>query len=94
MPGLSQRMAQMAESQDLIPWVNFMEGKVSKEWLLLQRDSLACSPSRLSLAEWSKRLISQILQITHAQWIYRNASLHDAVTGHLASKTQGDSPRN
>lgn len=30
-------------------------------------------------------MISQILQISHAQWIYRNASLHDTQVGHLAA---------
>ena len=32
----------------------------------------------------------QILHITHTQWIYRNASLHDITTGHLARKRRSE----
>ena len=85
MPGLSPSMKRVAASQDLIPWKDFMEGKISREWFLLQSPSLSCSPSRLNIADWSKRVISQILQMSHAQCIYRNASLHDGRVGHLAT---------
>ncbi len=61
-----------------------MEGKISKEWFSLQHLSLVCSPSCLTIVDWSKRLISQVLQITHAQWIFRNVSLHDHQHGYLA----------
>ena len=84
MPGLSIDMRRVAASQDLIPWKDFMEGKLSKEWFTLQRLSLACSSSRLTIADWSKRLISQVLQVSHAQWIFRNVSLHDHQRGYLA----------
>ena len=86
MPFLSQEMARVAVSQDLIPWTSFMEGKLSKELLLLQRQSLAWSPSRLTIVDWAKKLISQILQISHAQCIYQNVSLHDASVGYLQTK--------
>ena len=63
-----------------------MEGKLSVEIAKLQRRSLASSPSRLTIADWTKRLISQLLQISHAQWVFRNVSLHDARTGHIRVK--------
>ena len=34
-------------------------------------------------ADWGKLLISQILQMSHAQWVFRNVSLHDAQEGYL-----------
>ena len=83
MPGMSADMRRVARSQDLISWKAFMEGKLSKEWFSLQRLSLVCSPSKLTIADWAKRLISQILQVLHAQWIFRNVSLHDAHRGYL-----------
>jgi hypothetical protein len=83
---LSPEMSRVAASQDLIPWKDFMEGKLSKEIFNLQRLSLACSPSRLSIVDWAKRLISQVLQISHAQWIFRNVSLHDNKTGYLCNE--------
>ena len=82
-PYLSSEMQRVAQSQDLIPWTCFMEGKLSQEIFLLQKHSLSSSPSRLTIADWSKKLISQILQISHAQWIFRNVSMHDSVTGYL-----------
>ena len=85
-PYLSPAMQKVAHSQDSIPWTSFMEGKLSKEIFHLQQHTLSSLPSRLTIADWSKRLISQILQILHAQWIFRNVSLHDAVQGYLRVK--------
>ena len=81
--GLSADMKQVAASQDLIPWSSFMEGKISTEILTLQNTVLGCSPSKLTIASWGKQLISQILQISHAQWVFRNVSLHDKAAGYL-----------
>jgi hypothetical protein len=89
-PYLSPEMKRVAASQDLIPWTCFMEGKLSHEIFTLQRHSLACSPSRLTISDWAKKLISQILQISHAQWVFRNVSLHDARTGYLRVKKRQD----
>ena len=50
-------MKQVAASQDLIPWVSFIEGKLSKEILRLQRRTLASSPSQMTINDWSSRLI-------------------------------------
>ena len=61
-----------------------MEGKLSKECFTLQRLSLACSPSHLTITDRSKRLISQVLQVSHAQWIFRNVSLNNHHRGYLA----------
>ena len=85
-PLLSPAMKRVAASQDLIPWVSFMEGKLSKEILHLQRRTLALSPSRMTINDWSSRLISKILHISHAQWVFRNVSLHDAREGYLHDK--------
>ena len=63
-----------------------MEGKLSKEIFLLQKHTLSCSPSRLSIADWSKKLVSQILQISHAQCIFSNVLLHDTAEGYLRVK--------
>ena len=52
----------------------------------MQRHQLMSSPSRLTIVDWGKQLISQILQISHAQWVFRNVSLHDAQDGYLRVK--------
>jgi len=85
-PHLSPEMRRVAASQDLIPWTSFMEGKLSKEIFRLQGSQLMSSPSRLTIVDWGKQLISQILQISHAQWVFRNVSLYDAHNGYLRVK--------
>ena len=78
-PNLSPEMQRVAASQDLIPWRAFMEGKLSsKEIFVVQWHTLINSPSCLTIADWGKLLISQILQMSHAQWVFRNVSLHNA----------------
>ena len=60
-----------------------MEGKISTEILTLQNTILGCSPSKLTIASWGKQLISQLLQISYAQWVFCNVSLHDKEAGYL-----------
>ena len=40
----------------------------------------------LTIVDWGKQLISQILQMSHAQWVFRNVSLYDAHNGYLRVK--------
>jgi len=86
---LSPEMQRVAPSQDLIPWTSFMEGKLSKEIFLLQRHTPINSHSHLTIADWGKQLISQILHISHAQWVFCNISLHNAQEGCLRVKQLG-----
>ena len=58
-------------------------GEILTEILTLQNTVLGCSPSILTIASWGKQLISQILQISHAQWVFCNVSLHDKAAGYL-----------
>ena len=81
-PQMSVEMTTVARSQDLIPWTSFMEG-ICQLRFFLQNCSLACSPSCLTTLSWSKKLISLILHITHAQWIFRNLSLHHNTIGYI-----------
>ena len=79
----SREMMNVATALDAIGWVNFMEGKLPKALFSMQASALACSPSRLSIVDWSKQLVSRILHISHAQWIFRNFTLHDKAQGYL-----------
>ncbi len=82
-PFLSPALRQVAIAQDKIPWRCFMEGKICKELFNLQRRAITGSPSTLTFAAWSKKLLDQILHISHSQWIFRNVSLHDRQHGYL-----------
>ena len=44
------------------------------------------SSSYLNGEDWTKQFISKILQITHAQWIFRNIALNDKTQGYLRNK--------
>ena len=64
-------------------WTSFMGGKLPAKMFCLKSCSLACSPSCLTTLAWSKKLISLILHITHAQWIFCNLSLHHNTIGYI-----------
>ena len=63
-----------------------MEGMVSKRLVEIQRDYLGCIGSRRCADKWIKGLITQLLQVTHSQWIYRNVVVHDSTTGTLIAE--------
>ena len=83
LPYLSPTMRDIFLVQDRIPWQAFMEGKVCREIFAHQALALQASHSKLSITSWAKKFLDQLLHITHAQWIYRNVSLHDKDTGYL-----------
>ena len=60
-----------------------MEGKISREILLLQESILASSPPPIYIAYWTKHFITHLLQIPHAQWVFCNVSLHKHTVGYL-----------
>ena len=63
-----------------------MEGMVSTHLVELQRDYLGCIGSRRCALKWISGLITQLLQVTHSQWLYRNVVVHDNTTGTLIAK--------
>jgi hypothetical protein len=73
----------LAEDQDEIGWINFMEGKISKHFFRIQQTFLAGSNSRINGRDWVTRFIREILTISHTQWLFRNITLHDKKQGYL-----------
>ena len=74
---MSARMLRAAQSQDLIGWREFMEGKISKEIAAIQCTHSAVPPCRMNGDDWMKHFISHVIHISHSQWIFRNTTLHD-----------------
>ena len=64
-----------------------MEGMLSKEILLLERDDVLDPYSKLSHSDWARTLVRKLIEATHGVWIYRNLTMHDKNSGLLA--TQG-----
>ncbi len=79
------RFQAFGQSQDVIGWRRFLEGMISKEIVVLQRQFYAVNGSRMSVDKWSSGLITQLLQITHGQWLYCNLMVHDTVSGTIAT---------
>ena len=63
-----------------------MEGMISKDIVLLQRDYLIIYGMKLPLRAWSRGLITKLLEVTHGQWIYRNLLVHDRTASILVTQ--------
>ncbi len=87
---MSSNSKALAESQDRIGWKNFTEGYISTHFYKIQTFHLTMSSSFLNRTDWTKQLITKILQITHSQWIYQNILLHDKRQGYLHNKRSAD----
>jgi len=73
-------LREYASAQDIIGWDNFVMGMVSHKLLPIKS-------AHFHTAEHDKiaGLITQLLQVTHTQWIYRCMLVHDRTTGVLIS---------
>ena len=63
-----------------------MEGMVSKELLALDPFDVIGPSCKISQVEWVHTLIRKLLEATHGVWIYRNITMHDKISGFLATK--------
>jgi ribonuclease HI len=78
----------LVQEQNTIGWRNFMEGRISKQFLRVQFCHLIHANSRITAESWTKTFISKILHITHSQWIFRNFMLHGKTNGLLRLQEQ------
>ncbi len=83
---MSHPMKVLAKSQDIIDYCNFMEGYISTHFHAIQNFHLAMSSSYLIGANWAKQFISNLLHVTHSQWIFHYISLHNKINGYLHTK--------
>ncbi len=70
-----------ATSQDIIGWDGFAMGMVSSKLLPLQSATMHNSKSSSNATRWISGFITQLLQVTHTQWIYCCVLVHDRTTG-------------
>ena len=78
-------MHELARSQDIIGWDLFMMGSLSTRMATVQSAHLLQHHNTRPASKWISGLITQLLQITHSQWIYRCVLVHDRTTGTLVS---------
>jgi hypothetical protein len=74
-----------AASQDVIGWDGYAMGMISNKLLPLQSAIGHDSKSSSNATCWISGFITQLLQVTHTQWIYRCVLVHDCATGTLIS---------
>jgi hypothetical protein len=78
--GGSSQILTAAASQDLIGWIEFLHGKVSKEIGCIQEVHCTLSPCRITGTDWMKLLVTHLIQISLSQWILRDFTLHNSNT--------------
>jgi hypothetical protein len=75
----------LARSQDVIGWDLYMMGMLSTQMAAVQSSYLLQHQSTRPVSTWLSGLITQLLQVTHCQWIYRCVVVHDRSTGTLVT---------
>jgi hypothetical protein len=76
----------LAQTQDLLGWDCFMEGQIPSILIKTIKPQLhQCSP-RKSIDKWGIKFIKSLINITHKQWIYRNADVHHVIDGLTSSQ--------
>ena len=78
--GKGDQFEKLARSIESIEWCRYMEGMVSIEIIGIQSDFIDFGRCYLSLDIWDKGLVMKLLEITHAQWLYKNVQAHAAVS--------------
>jgi hypothetical protein len=65
-----------------------MVGMVSLQFLSLDQSQLLALHSPHTPESWLSGLIVQLLEATHGQWIYRNLTVHDHISGLVVTKSK------
>ena len=71
--GTNRQYSKLSVSQDLIGWIRFMEGMISKEMLVIKQEYLDLRGARgtpKKTTSWAKSPIVCLIEITHDQWMY------------------------
>ncbi len=73
-PNSQYKMA--AIIHDKLGWDNFLEGQIAVMWVKNTVDNIRDRKLKQGSGKWARGLMSKLLQITHQQWMYRNATVH------------------
>ena len=65
-----------AIDQDNIGWHNFLEGRISNQWRIIQQQHMISISSRTAIHTWTGNFIANIFKLTHSAWIARRDILH------------------
>ncbi len=79
-----------AAAQDAIGWDNFVMGMTSHKLLAIQSAHFHTAGKSYLATRWITGLITQLLQVTHTQWIYCCMLVHDCTTGTMITAHKAD----
>eukprot|EP00956_Cyclotella_meneghiniana_P019227 scaffold32771_cov65-Cyclotella_meneghiniana.AAC.4 len=68
--------SKIAEDIDALGWECFLEGRIPQSLVDYQKLSLRQSDSFWKIRTWSSNCVQYLLNITHRQWLYRNARIY------------------
>jgi hypothetical protein len=66
----------IAKDFDALGWDCFLEGRIPQSLVDYQKLSLRLCESFWKIRTWSSNCVQYLLNITHRQWLYRNARLY------------------
>ncbi len=72
----------------MIGWVDLLHSKVSTKFRDLQHAHCIMAGTRISWDNWIIQFIWQLPNVSHAQWLYRNFTLHYHTKGFLCQLTE------
>ena len=87
---MSPAMAEVAAGFDIIGWTDVLHGRLPCALHKYQRTYCISVNSRMTGTDWMKAFAEKLLAISHAQWMYRNFSLHNRTTGYLRQSHQAE----
>ncbi len=75
----TSRYRMAARIHDMLGWDNFMEGRIAVIWVKHRSDDIRERKLKRGDCKWAKMLMIKLLQITHQQWMYWNATVHKKI---------------
>ena len=87
---MTEGVRRVVEDVFRIGWVEFLHGKIPTSLTEWNGNYMASYRSEQGLTgkTWARKFIYQLLLISHAQWLYRNFTLHHRARGYLAMKSK------
>ena len=70
------RYARVAADIGALGWDCFLEGRIPQSLITLQQAFLCQCDSYWKIRTWSSHCVQYLLNITHRQWLYRNARIY------------------
>ncbi len=83
-------LREYASAQDIIGWDNFVMWVISHRLLPIQSAHFHTAGKSYRTTRWIAGLITQLLQVTHTQWINQCMLVHNCTTGVLISTHKAD----